>query len=79
MVIAVDSHAIGLVFEAGEVLYAVEVKAASRPDARDVRNLNEFSSPKGLKVRRVLFYTGEDYATVDNVDLIPVAALFRGR
>ncbi|GAB6059591.1 ATP-binding protein [Desulfonatronum parangueonense] len=76
---SVAGHEIDLAFEAGGVLYAVEVKATSRPDAKDIRNLKEFSSPKGLEVRRFLFYMGDDYATVDNVDLIPVAALFRGQ
>ncbi|WP_084604482.1 ATP-binding protein [Desulfonatronum thioautotrophicum] len=76
---SVAGHEIDLVFEAGGVLYAVEVKATSRPDARDVRNLQEFSSPKGLEVRRFLIHTGEDYATLDSVNLVPVTALFRGQ
>jgi len=76
---SVAGNEIDLIFEAGGVLYALEIKATSRPDARDVRNLQEFSSPKGLEVRRFLFHAGEDYATLDNVNLVPVAALFRGQ
>jgi uncharacterized protein len=72
-------HEIDLLFEADGVLHAVEVKASSRPNARDIRNLQEYSSPRGLKIHRVLFHTGEEYATRDNVNLVPVAALFRGQ
>lgn len=69
---------IDLIFEAEEELYAVEIKAIKNPSARDVRNLSEFSKHAQRPVKSFLFYPGEEYGTIADVKLIPVAALRSG-
>ncbi|MBW1896695.1 MAG: ATP-binding protein [Deltaproteobacteria bacterium] len=70
---------IDLVFEADNTVYAIEIKSTRRPAPRDLRNLAQFSDRLNRPVRRYLVYLGEEYRTIDNVQLLPVAALFRGQ
>ena len=70
---------IDLVFESGSSLYAIAIKNTRQPSARDIHNLEKFSSDMKKKVRMYLFYPGEEYFTLKNVKVIPVAGLFRGR
>jgi predicted AAA+ superfamily ATPase len=72
-------HEIDLVFEAQNRVYAVEIKSTRRPAPRDLHNLKQFSDRMNRPVRRYLVYLGEEYRMIDNVQLLPVAALFRGR
>jgi len=71
-------HEIDVMFEQGNELYAIEIKAARKPGGKDLQNLRQFESRKNLRVRRFLFYLGEEYDRVDSIQLIPVTALFRG-
>jgi hypothetical protein len=57
----------------------VEIKSTRRPAPRDVHNLISFKDRLNRPVRRYLVYWGEEYRTIDNVRMLPVAALFRGK
>ena len=70
---------IDLVFEMGNAIYAVEIKGTKRPGPRDFRNLRQFEDRLNRPVKRILFYLGEEYSTVDDIRLLPIGALFRGR
>ena len=70
---------IDLVFEEDNTVYAIEIKSTRRPAPRDLHNLAQFSDRLNRPVRRYLIYQGEEYRTIDNVHLLPVAALFRGK
>jgi predicted AAA+ superfamily ATPase len=70
---------IDLVFEADNTVYAIEIKSTLRPAPRDLHNLGQFSDRLNRPVRRYLVYLGEEYRTIDNIQLIPAAALFRGQ
>ena len=70
---------IDLVFEADNTVYAIEIKSTRRPAPRDLRNLGQFSDRLNRPVRRYLVYLGEEYRTIDNIQLLPAAALFRGQ
>ena len=72
-------HEIDLVFEEDNTVYAIEIKSTRRPAPRDFHNLSQFNDRLNRPVRRYLFYMGEEYRTIDNVHLLPVAALFRGK
>jgi len=72
-------HEIDLVFESADTVYAIEIKSTRRPAARDFHHLVRFTDRLNRPVRRYLFYKGEEYLTIDNVQLLPVAALFRGK
>jgi len=72
-------HEIDLVFESADTVYAIEIKSTRRPAHRDFHNLVRFTDRLNRPVRRYLFYQGEEYLTIDNVQLLPVAALFRGK
>jgi uncharacterized protein len=72
-------HEIDLVFEADETIHAVEIKSTLRPSRRDVNSLAQFRDRLNRRVRRYLFYLGDEYRTIDDVQLLPVAALFRGK
>jgi predicted AAA+ superfamily ATPase len=72
-------HEIDLVFEEDNTVYAIEIKSTRRPAPRDFHNLSQFNDRLNRPVRRYLFYMGEEYSTIENVHLLPVAALFRGK
>ena len=70
---------IDLIFESEDDIYAIEIKNTLRPSGRDVRNLHEFSRGIKKKVKMYLFYPGEEYGSIDDVKVIPVAGIFRGQ
>ena len=72
-------HEIDLVFEADDRVYAIEIKSTQRPSPRDVTSLAQFSDRLNRPVRRYLVYLGDEYRTLEKVQLLPVSALFRGR
>jgi predicted AAA+ superfamily ATPase len=76
---SIAGREIDLVFESDDAIYAVEIKNTRRPSNRDVSNLLEFS--KGLKknVKMYLFYSGDEYFSINDVHVIPVAGIFSGR
>jgi predicted AAA+ superfamily ATPase len=70
---------IDLIFESEDEIYAIEIKNTLRPSSRDVSNLVEFSRGTKKKVKMYLFYPGDEYITINNVKVSPVASLFRGQ
>ncbi len=70
---------IDLVFEMDDTVYAIEIKASKFPGPKDFRNLRQFGTRLNRQVKRFLFYLGDEYRDVDNIKLIPVGALFRGK
>ncbi len=72
-------HEIDLVFEMDDTVYAIEIKATRRPGPRDFTNLKQFKDRLKRPVKRILFYPGEQYGTVNAVSLIPIAALYGGK
>jgi hypothetical protein len=76
---SVAGREIDLVFESDDDIYAIEIKNTRRPSSRDVSNLYEFSKGIKKKVKMYLFYPGDEYITINDVKIIPVAGLFRGQ
>jgi predicted AAA+ superfamily ATPase len=72
-------HEIDLLFEIDGCLHACEIKATQRPGPRDFRNLSSFKDRLNRPVKRFLFYLGDEYKEQDDIAIIPIAALFRGR
>ena len=70
---------IDLIIEGKDEIYAIEIKNTLRPSSRDVSNLVEFSKGMRKKVKMYLFYPGEEYNSIKEVQIIPVAGLFRGQ
>jgi len=70
---------VDLVFEVDDEIYAIEIKSSPKPSPRDIRNLVQFRDRSNRPVRRYLVYMGEEYHTIENVQLIPAAAIYRGK
>jgi predicted AAA+ superfamily ATPase len=70
---------IDLIFESEGDIYAIEIKNTLRPSTRDVSNLYEFSRGMKRKVKMYLFYTGDEYGSINDVKVIPVVSIFRGQ
>ncbi len=70
---------VDVVIDSGETCMAIEIKSSEVPGKRDLRNLEDFAGTMDRPVRCVLFYTGLDYQKIGRVELIPAAALYRGR
>ena len=70
---------IDLIFESEDDIYAIEIKNSLRPSKRDVSNLVEFSRGTKKRVKMYLFYPGDEYGTINNVNVIPVASIFKGK
>jgi hypothetical protein len=69
---------IDVIIDSGDTCMAVEIKSTEVPGKRDLRNLEDFADTMDRPVRCVLFHTGLDYGRIGKVELIPVAALYRG-
>ena len=76
---SVAGREIDLVFEVDNTVYAVEIKATKRPGPRDFQNLKQFQDRLKRPIKRILFYPGEEYSTVDGIRLVPIGALHRGK
>ncbi len=76
---SVAGREIDLIFEVDNTVYAVEIKATKRPGPRDLQNLKQFEDRLKRPIKRILFYPGEEYSTVDGIRLIPIGALHRGK
>ena len=70
---------IDLVFIVDNTVYAIEIKSTRKPSPRDLQTLRKFNDRLNRPVRRYLIYPGDEYRTIDNIQLLPIAALFRGR
>lgn len=70
---------IDLIFEVDNTVYAIEIKSNRKPSPRDLQNLRQFTDRLNRPVRRYLIYPGDEYRTIDNIKLLPAAALFRGQ
>jgi len=68
---------IDLVFEVDNTVHVVEIKSTRRPSPRELQSLRQFSDRLNRPVRRYLVYPGDEYQTMDNIKLLPAAALFR--
>ena len=76
---SIAGHEVDLVFEIDDVVYAVEIKATRKPGPKDFQYLKKFEDRLKRPVRRILFYPGEKYRTVEGIRLIPIGALYRGK
>jgi predicted AAA+ superfamily ATPase len=76
---SIAGREIDLIFEVDDTVYAVEIKATKRPGPRDFQNLKQFEDRRKRSVKRILFYPGEEYRTVDDIKLIPIGALHKGK
>jgi hypothetical protein len=70
---------IDLVFEVDDTVHAIEIKSTQRPAPRDLHNLKKFRDSLNRPVRRYLIYMGEEYRTIEDIQLLPAAALSRGK
>ncbi|MCP4895550.1 MAG: ATP-binding protein [bacterium] len=69
---------IDVIIDSGESTVAIEIKSTEVPRKRDLRNLEDFADTMNRPIRCILFYTGIEYKRIGKVELIPVAALYRG-
>ncbi|PIU00601.1 MAG: hypothetical protein COT74_04425 [Bdellovibrionales bacterium CG10_big_fil_rev_8_21_14_0_10_45_34] len=68
---------IDLVLEMPKEVFAIEVKATSRPSSRDARNLLDFKlSDSSKKLKKFLIHQGQEYKTFEDVSCLPAAAMF---
>ena len=70
---------IDVVFESNDKLTAIEIKCSRNPSRRDIRNLEDFATKSSKPVNAYLFYSGLEYQKIGSVNLIPIAAIWRGK
>jgi predicted AAA+ superfamily ATPase len=70
---------IDLMFEVGSDLYAIEIKASRNISNKDLRNLRQYKASSNHKsLRCFLIYLGTEYKNVEDIQCLPIYALFRG-
>jgi len=69
---------IDCIFEAGGIVHAIEIKASETFDKRDISHLLEFVSHAPQRTKGFLFYLGAEYLEINGIQILPIAALFRG-
>jgi predicted AAA+ superfamily ATPase len=72
------AHEIDLIFEVNGILHACEIKATQRPGPKDFRNLKNFQDRRNRPIKKYLFYLGDQYKTINDITLVPIAALYQG-
>lgn len=69
---------IDVIIDSGDTMVAIEIKSTEVPRKRDLRNLEDFADTMNRPIRCILFHTGLDYKRIGRVEMIPIAALYRG-
>lgn len=69
---------IDCIFEYGDAVYAIEIKASPNISKKDLRNLISFKKESRGNIKMFLFYTGTQYQQINGVHIIPVAAFYQG-
>ncbi len=69
---------IDCIFESNRTVNAIEIKASSAIGKRDLKNLKEFIRDSQKTTVGYLFYTGTEYKEIDGINIIPIAAFYRG-
>jgi len=69
---------IDCIFEAGGIVHAIEIKSSETFDKRDISHLLEFVSHAPQRTKGFLFYLGAEYLEINGIQILPIAALFRG-
>jgi len=69
---------IDLIFETGDTVHAIEIKAIKSPVVKDISNLREFAERSDKKVQGYLIHLGEHFQKIAGISLIPVHNLFKG-
>lgn len=68
---------VDLVIEENGKVKAIEIKNTKNPHKKDVRNLIEFVAQDKKKRKGYLLYLGEDSFTIDTIEILPIAHLYR--
>ncbi|MCX6553797.1 MAG: ATP-binding protein [Candidatus Aminicenantes bacterium] len=69
---------IDCIFEAGDIVHAIEIKSSETFDKRDISHLREFVSHAPERTKGFLFYLGTEYLEMNGIKVIPIAGLFGG-
>lgn len=69
---------IDCIFEAGGIVHAIEIKSSETFDKRDISHLREFVKHAPQRTKGFLFYLGAEYLEINGIQILPIAALFRG-
>lgn len=70
---------IDLIIQEQDFLKAIEIKATSHPQRKDIRSLKSFISVDPEKRKGYLFYMGTEYQILDDIKLLPIASIYRGK
>jgi len=70
---------IDCIFESNNTIYAIEIKSTATVEKKDLNNLISFKNNSNKSTKAYLFYLGKKYDTVMGVNIVPIAAFFRGK
>jgi hypothetical protein len=72
---------VDLIYEEENLVTAIEIKSTKNISARDLRSLREFSIKSPKRLRKIIYYTGDEYAidgeNADIIEIRPIISLFR--
>lgn len=70
---------IDLLYEVDDYIIAIEIKASTKIDRKDIRNLVRFRASETKRpVQAYVIYRGDEYGELESVRFVPVGALCRG-
>ena len=69
---------IDLIMEFEDHLKLIEIKSSDKVSKKDVRNLLSYQKTVKRETKAYLFYLGETYLELEGVQVIPIAAFYRG-
>jgi len=75
---SIGGNEIDCIFEANGTVNAIEIKASSAVGKKDLNNIKDYIKNSQKTTVGYLFYTGKEYKKIDGINIIPIAALYRG-
>jgi len=75
---SIGGNEIDCIFESNGTVNAIEIKASSAIGKKDLKNIKDYIKNSQKTTVGYLFYTGKEYKKIDGINIIPIAALYRG-
>jgi predicted AAA+ superfamily ATPase len=74
-----DGSEIDLIVDEREIISIIEIKSSKKLTGRDLHNLKYFKLQTTKKVRKILFYLGNEFYQEGDIQIIPIWNFFRAK
>ena len=72
-----DGAEIDLIVDERKIIFVIEIKSSQKISGRDLQNIKQFSINTTKKVKKIVFYLGDEFYSDGDISIIPVWNFFR--